>query len=365
MAIEVGKTSLVHQTLRALDNPRVIIGCNEHVSFQSFARELLKQIGLDPYETETGREIEKNINGQMKPFGVGVNTGAKQKNATKRDGLGKVKFDPWAIFEHIRVTNKNFIVVIDEYDAVPRSKKEFHSGIAYLMKHLADNAHDCNTRIIVVGIAQTAGELLGEHESIERSAREIYLRPLRREDIIDFLAETEHELGFKFSDSVKNAIAWCSNGYPYFVHLVGLECIDVMLSRDPQCRFVADEHYRIAIKNSVSRAFRSILRKYNEAIEGITLHQKALIYQLAIHKDNELDRKELQRILAKKEKMDEKTFDHAWVPLAQEKRLIYVSRNQDKIRFSDPLMKPFLRGLFISPHRPTYKGLKQGRLFED
>lgn len=362
----VGKTSLVHQTLNTLNNPRVFIGCSEHTTFQSFARELLTQMGFDSYEIESSREVEKKVNGQMKPFGIGINAEVRQINTIRRDEIGKIILDPWMIFNQIKRAQKDSIIVVDEYDAIPHERREFHSGIAYLMKHLADNAHSCNTRIIVVGIAQSAGDLLVEHESIERSVREIYLRTLRREDILDFLDEAEGELGFKFQENVKRSIAWCSNGYPYFVHLVGLECIDVMLSKNKEDRTVTEEHYYIAVKKAVDSAFRSILAKYKQAIDGIKQDQQLLIYELAVHnKESELSRLDLQQILIKKGKMDEKSFDHAWVPLQQEKKLLYVSRNTDKIRFVDPLMKPFLRGLFSSSNPRAYKDPKQPLLFHE
>ena len=36
-------------------------------------------------------------------------------------------------------------------------------------------------------------------------------------------------------------------------------------------------------------------------------------------------------------------FNDALIRLQQERRLLYISRNKDDVRFADPLMAPFLR----------------------
>ena len=345
----VGKTSLVVQAFANFTQPVIRIGCNPHLTFNILAHEILRNIGIDIDQTDSTREISKKVEGGARPFGVGVSTGATRKDTIKRRELGAETIDPWRLFQKLCETKKSVIIIIDEYESIPSSARDFHSSVAYLVKHLADHSHECGARVVVVvGVAQSAKDLLGRHESIERSAREIYLRPLRRDDILDFLTEAEKRLRFKFDSTVKYEIANSSMGYPYYVHLVGLECMDAMFARDKKAKYVTMQDYTKAIQRAVQHAFRSELRKYSEATKNLSDQERVLIKEL-VSFTKQVPRKYLQEVIEQKRLMTAAEFDHAWVRLQQEKHMVYVSRSNDTIRFSDPLLAPFLRSWIFRP----------------
>jgi len=290
------------------------VTCNRRLTFDGLARAILGQIGV---------EVDNR------------------------------RLDSWTVFQWCKQLDKPLTIVIDEYDTIPTGAVDFHSAVAELMKAAADNSSsDSDVHIVVVGVAQSAAALLGRHDSIERSAREIYLRPLRTEDVLDFLSGAEDELSFSFVADIKHRIARDSLGYPYFVHLVGLECMDAMLARDKNARQVIEQDYERAIRRAVQRAYRSELRKYQKAVEGLGEAEMAVIRELVAVDDPEPARLELQRRLEQKRSMTAAEFDHAWVRLQQERRILYVSRNNDGIRFADPLMKPFLRATILRDPPP-------------
>lgn len=290
-----------------------------------------------------------------------MTTGGEQKHVTRDRGLGTELIDPLVLYQHLLEAKKKFVIVIDEYDAIPSQNQDFHTSIAYLMKLLSDSL-ECDSRIVVVGVAQSAQELLGRHESIERSAKEIYLRPLRREDVFEFLTEAENRLHFRFDPKVKNEIVIGSMGYPYFVHSVGLECMDAMLARDRKARYVTEEDYNKAVARAVQQAFRSELRRYKDAVKDLSQHERTVIREL-VSFGRQPPRKDLQEAVICKRLMSAAEFDHAWVRLQQEKRLLYISRTNDTIRFADPLMAPFLRAWIF--RIPEKTGDEQPRLFDD
>lgn len=337
----VGKTSVVVLGLEAADCRRIRINCHPKMTFDELARAVLRDLGIDVDQTETARETQKSVEGRILPFGVGIQTRGEQKDISKRRGVGAVTLSPLTLFEHLRDHAEKVLLVVDEYDSVPPDS-EVHTGIAYLMKNLSD--HACESRIVVVGVARSAEALLGRHESIERNAREIYLNPLRRQDILDFVDLACLRTGLAFAQSVRDKIVWGSMGYPYFVHLVGLECLDAMLERDKDARCVGDQDFHRAIRRSVNQAYRSQLRKYRDRTRNLSLHERAVIREIVAADERQpLLRSQLQGGLVDGGIMTPQEFSHAWVRLQQEKHLVYVSRARDEVRFTDPLMAPFLR----------------------
>lgn len=347
----VGKTSLVYQAFRDIDPHPITVGCNPAITFERIGVEVLKALGLDVSETERSREVSKEVEGGATPFGIGVKASGSQKDTIKHRGLGADTVEPWLVYQRLREAPRRYLIILDEYDAIPSHAETVHAGVAYLIKTLADHAHECNSRLVIVGVAQSAQDLLGRHESVERSGREIFVRPLRSEDVADFLTIAERRLHFTFEPNVKSAIVDQSMGYPYFVHLVGLECLDAMYAHHPRARTVTEEDFRKALVRAVDHAFRSELRKFAPVVRGLLPVERVLVQELASY-TRPPQRKQLESVVQRKTSITPEQFDHAWVRLQQELRLLYVSRNNDTIRFSDPLLGPFLRARFwkIPPH---------------
>ncbi|MDY7092387.1 MAG: ATP-binding protein [Acidobacteriota bacterium] len=349
----VGKTSLVRQAFTNQGVKSVFVTCNSRISFDEFARNTLEEIGLDISSVEVRDSAVRSFEGKGAPFGVGARATRASKTDTTRKPLWANEIDPWTFYRLLRKHPEKIVIILDEYDVVgSRKNREFHGATAELIKTLADNSLDCDSRLVVVGVSHSAQALLGRHESIERSAREIYLRPLRREDVADFLSQAEQSLGFEFLPQVKRSIIMNSGGYPYFVHLVGLECLDAMTRRAGEGRLVEMVDYENAMRRSVQRAFRSELRKYREAMLKLGEGEMALVRMLArISIDRGVTRAELRNRL-KKNGVNPGEFNDMLLRLQQERHLVYISRNKDEVRFADPLMAPFLR-LAIFPKRES------------
>lgn len=347
----VGKTSLAKQVLRDERSQIVNVACSQIASIDDIARSILEQLGVDPYILETTKGDEKLVQGKGTPFNIGIEVHGKGRSESKRKGLGSRRITPWDVYTALRAIRPRRIIIIDEYDALKRDAEEAHAWVASLIKHLSDGSESTDSRIVVIGIAQSAQQLLGGHESIERSAREIYLRPLRREDIIDFLFAAEDHLQFRFSDSVRRSISANSYGYPYYVHLVGLECLDTMVERDASSREVTPDDYDQAVVRAVEKAFRSELRKYADIMKLSDVLEQEIIQVLALAKLNEVPRVTLLQFFAKNRGIDANEVDSALLRLQQSHRYIYVSRNSDVVRFSDPLMKPFIRSHILRQRR--------------
>jgi hypothetical protein len=320
------------------------------MTFSRLGEEILEAIGVDSDEASTSHETKTTAEVSAKPFGIGGHAEVARTDGKESLGVARRTIDPLLLFRHLKQKNAKYVIVLDEYDAISPGDGEFHASLAYLMKILADHSDECDSRLVIVGVAQSSKDLLGRHASIERSAREIYLNPLRHQDVHDFLSEAERRLKTAFGDRIKDEIARDSAGYPYYVHLVGLECHDAMSARDEHAKQITEADYQRAIVRAIQHAFRSELRKYRGAIRGMSEKEWILIRELAALPQRP-PRKELEERLSNRRLMSPQEFDHAWVRLQQERRFLYVSRHDDTVRFADPLMWAFLRGWIL--RRPT------------
>jgi putative ATPase len=359
----VGKTSLAKQALRESELKAVWRTCDTKSSFHVVFHDLLKDCGVDFRDHEY--TAEEATRGTLKgaPFGIGAAAEHTSARSEKYTTSQQAELTPWAVFKALEDLGSKFILILDEYDAVHRVRTadDFHENTAYAMKHLSDHNERCDCRIVVVGVAASSNELLGKHESIQRSAREIYLRPLRREDIFDFLNTAEADLGVAFDARVKQRLAYGSLGYPYFVHLVGLQCIEAMLARDRNARVVAWSDFAVGVDRAVEHAFRAELSKYREAYRRASVVERAVIDTLAVMRTPHPKRGTLRKAVADKYRIEPPAFEQALNRLTQEDRFLYMSRRSDEVRFLDPLMKPFIRERILLHGQEVADG--QGELF--
>ncbi len=351
----VGKTSLVKQVLADKEYNDVWRGCEPGLTFNLAFRDLLRYCGIDFRDSEEINEttVEGGIKGSV--FVAEGSGKISEKHSEKHITSSLTDITSWDVFKALeKFSPKRFILVLDEYDAVHRSEYPhlFHRKVAYAMKHLADHNDKCDSRVVVVGVASTSAELLGKHESIQRSAREIYLRTLKREHILDFLETAENDIGIEFEFDVKMSLAYGSLGFPYYVHLVGLECVEAMVSRDRKAKKVTLSDFERANINAVEQAFRSQLSKYEAILYISDPNELAIINTLALIPDLHPKREALKKYVAELyPKILGAKYESALNKQTQEKRFLYMSRRNDEIRFLDPLMKPFLRDRILATNQ--------------
>jgi len=359
----VGKTSLVRQAFSKSAAHAVFVGCNSEMTFDEFARNALRELGVEVAATEVAHESEAALSGGGKILGIGAEASGKTKTTRKVRALGTEKIDPWRFYLELRDLGQKGIVVLDEYDVVSATNKPFHRAVAELIKTLADHSHDCDTRIVIVGIGQSAQVLLGRHESIERSATEIHLNPLTATAVYAFLSSAEDELKVRFTPAVKDSLVETSSGYPYFVHLVGLECLAAMHRRDPNDRVVGEHDYKEAIDRAIRRAFRAELRKYSNAMRNLDELSMSVVREIASlgRRDRHVTEDELQKRVTFIMRVSASEVRTAFKQLHQS-GLVYATSTNNYVRFRDPLLGPFIRAWML-PELGPEPNVRQLQLF--
>jgi hypothetical protein len=274
------------------------------------------------------------------------------------------KLTPPRILQQLKEISDKAILVIDEFDAIQkRNGSTMAKNVSSLMKMLSDHSDATDVRLAVVGVSRTAEDLLGTHESSQRCAREIYVKPLRKVDALEFLGQAEIDLGISFEPSIKGRLAGASLGYPYFLHLVGLETVLEMTKRTrlatnrtgPE-RMVCEADYTSGLEKALGQAMRAQLAKYRRHERKLNENEMKVVTSIALLDSSYPSRMGVLYECKKLFGMDDASASLALVALAQEKRLLFLNDRSDQVGFQDPLMKPFLREY----HKFTRLQLSQG-----
>jgi hypothetical protein len=127
-------------------------------------------------------------------------------------------FGPDDIVRAMIAVGKPFVCVFDEFDRMPdREARRFSD----LIKALSDNAVPAT--IILVGVAETVADLVGEHASIGRALVQIEMQRMEDNELGQILTKARDQLGITFSPAAHHEIVALSQGLPHYTHLLGRE----------------------------------------------------------------------------------------------------------------------------------------------
>jgi nucleoside-triphosphatase THEP1 len=331
----VGKTSLVSCGANAFKGDTIKAGCSDNTTFSLLFYQIFKSAGFDISKMESSTEKSKKIKAKSKLFEVS----GRKKRVTKRREIGVEDIDPWTALSIFLKSKKKLVIVIDEYDAIPQNSEEFHKSIASFIKHLSNHSHECKIKLVILGVTESAIELLLHNKSIKRNVFSITVNKLSSTDIYEFLSQAEDRLRFNFEELVKRQIALRSMGYPFYAHLMGLYSINAMLDRDSKARIVTAEDYKIAVQKALDSMFQSEFINYRENILTLNDIEKKIIDKII--EKNIANTNELLRLLVIESNFSETDFLNALENL-EKSEILRKDKDDNVIQFVDPLLAPFL-----------------------
>ena len=138
-------------------------------------------------------------------------------NIFRRLGSKIEDFTPEGIRYEIEQISSPSMIVIDELDRLEND--EALTQLADTIKTLSDNA--VPTTLVLVGVAGSIGDLVGEHESILRNLEQIGMPRMKQEELRGILWKgTEHAQLEMEGEAVERIVA-LSEGLPHYTHLLG------------------------------------------------------------------------------------------------------------------------------------------------
>jgi Cdc6-like AAA superfamily ATPase len=244
------------------------------------------------------------------------------------------------------------IIVLDEFDRL--SDERITTLFSDCIKAISD--FEVHATIVIVGVADNISQLISEHASIERCITQIHLPRMSYKEL-EAIMTTRYPLAeMTYDNDVPKTIAKLSQGFPHYVHLLGLDAGRAALDRDSS--HVTKEDIKIAIKKAIQNTGASIQEAYITAIRSS--HKESLYEQVllacALAEPDQFGyfsppdvREPMSTIM--KRKYDIPAFAGHLAKFCEEGRGGILerkgSKHRYKYRFSNPLVRPYiyLRGI--------------------
>jgi Cdc6-like AAA superfamily ATPase len=239
----VGKTSLANVLAEFFEDPdlrshvqAVVVNCVTDDTFTSLWQNVFADLGVAPDEADVDA---------LSPEGVRRRLGA---------------LDPPAL------------IVLDELDRLEDA--DTLTALADTMKTLSD--HAVLATLVLVGVARSIGELVGEHASIVRALVQIEMPRMSIPELSEIVSKGCTKANLTVDRAAVEAITTLSEGLPHYTHLLALHAGQGAVQED-RSTVTLDDVQR-AIPKAVAR--HTILSDYQQATRSA--HKDALFAEVLL-----------------------------------------------------------------------------------
>lgn len=327
----VGKTSLANIIRDVVENLLVVkISCDGSDTFTSIWNRILQNASLE-----------------FKTKALGFTRDAASRTVTLAELMGSRTPTAAEVAELLAKISDLTVLILDEFDKV--SDDATKRAMADLVKIVSDTAP--RVTLIIVGVADNIGQLIGEHPSIERNLVQIELPTMNDEEIKEILLSGFKALNLKAEPAVIDEVPGLCNGYPHYAHLIGLSAAKACARNHTDK--LTDQLFEVACSFAVEDA----IERYRDAYAKATTTTQQSRYPLILcscgfakHNDKGVFRT-TDVVDAIRAEFGQRLTIQAVVPAlgefvgeARGRVLTAVPvRKRQCYRFSDPMMRPFLR----------------------
>lgn len=244
-----------------------------------------------------------------------------------------------------RMKRDGLLIILDEFDVIQNK-----DGVGSLIKSLTTP----EVKFAVCGVGRDLSDLILDHASVERLIEQGVLpvkpMPIDESEAIIFRAAELFGGQLKFEPGVAKAIAELGQGYPYFVQLIGKQCVNEANVRGSN---IVDKEVvgKVIEDLRTGRAFPTLESAYQRAI-GDSEGRQLLLHLLAEQPtEQSLFSDEVGRVLLKNtrqvaEEMDIQFIDQLIPRLIDRKFgpvLERVAERQGVYEFVNPVLRQYIR----------------------
>lgn len=242
-------------------------------------------------------------------------------------------------------TDEHLCIVLDEVDRL--ASPETLGQLAELCKNLS--TYQANITVIMVGVADTADELLRGHASNVRNLKQVHLGRMTREELSAIIQHGESILSLAFNPEVKDRILDASDLFPYYLHLLAMNSARSSLRRGAS--EVSLDDYHRGVEAAASDCDETLRSVYDTAVLSV---KQSEIYRLIVWAMADMGTSETvgpiaERVNALARKEGQKTVTVQSIGQAirrlcePERKEILTSRDPSFYGFSNPLMRGYVR----------------------
>lgn len=250
-----------------------------------------------------------------------------------------------AIIDHQvtrRMKRDGLLIILDEFDVI-----ENKEGLGSLIKSLTTPA----VKFAVCGVGSDLTDLIADHASVERLIEQgvLAVKPmplLESEGIIHRAAELFRGT-VRFAPGIATKIAELGQGYPYFVQLIGKQCVNVMNERHSDT-VDYDIFDAVVAGLKTGRAFPALESAYQRAIGGSDGRQ-LLLHLLAEQNTDASFTDEIGRVVLKNsrtvaEELGVQFVDQVMPRLVEARYGPVLERiEQGVYEFVNPVLRQYIR----------------------
>jgi hypothetical protein len=250
--------------------------CNDQDDEDGLLR-LVPHEGKQIVEFARAKEISAGADLKVVNWGAkGIET-SKFARVVEGDTVQTFRNFVSSIVQHqvkIRMKRDGLLILLDEFDVLKKK-----SGIGSLIKSLSSK----DVKFGVCGIGQDLHDLIEDHASVERLLEQgaIHVRTMPEPEARDVLNKAEQLFQGELSidDGVKEQIVKTSQGYPYFIQMIGKSCVNKASQLGSS--FVDENIYKSVLEDIRSGvAFPTLESAYQRAI-GNSEGRQMLLHLMA------------------------------------------------------------------------------------
>ena len=327
----VGKTSLSNMLVYLFENLITIkITCNRNDNFKTIWERALKKVKFAYPSKQVGYKPKEKID--IVPIFV-----PEIEDITPTE-IENILFD----------IHENMIFVFDEFDIIRNKKTK--AQMADMIKLFSDNLPFIT--IVIVGIAESVEDLLGEHPSIERCIKQVDLPLMNNKEAKDMINRNMGLLSLKIDNKISDKIIELSSGFPNYLHLLSKYSAFKAVLDDKST--IKMQHFKYAIEKSIENSDHSIRKAYNIATQSSTKTNRFANVLLACALANTDENnsfsstdvvKEYNQITDKLNKKESLNYNLGM--LCKKERAEILTKNNKhkttKYKFRKPLLKAFIK----------------------
>jgi len=227
------------------------------------------------------------------------------------------------------------LIIVDEFDTIPDK-----TGFASIVKA-------CSSEYVkfgVIGIGSNVAELIRDHSSINRQIDFIDVPLMPEEERADIIRRAEFRLGnaITFDEEATAEICRRSEGFPYFVHLLGKEAVLLAFERGSSKVMMQD--IETLSKNIAEGRLTNIFENvYHESVKN-SPQRELLLKLFAEEKSNEISS---EPVYANAKDMGitnpSQLMKQLTSPDNSMTTPVLVKVREKYFRFSDPVFKVYAR----------------------
>src|SRR6266545_1830925 len=241
----VGKTSLglvAAELLRAANVLSAWATCDASDDFSSVWRKALGEIGV-----ATSRQA----------IGFGQRVDETTEPLSRLLGPGPVT--PHAVQGALQEASRQraIAIFVDEFDRF--QDRDGRVLFADTIKALSDRV--VSATVVLIGVADSVGELIREHRSVERALVQIQMPRMSASELAEIATRGIAAAGMTIAGAAVARIVALSQGLPHYTHLLTQLAAQAALGE-------RRAHVGAAVTRAIERAQQSIVEAYREAVSG-------------------------------------------------------------------------------------------------